>query len=144
MTVVGYYVLDEWGNPIPEINLLAFARSFEKCDRRLRVSYIAGMYRVSTVFLGFDHDLLGSYHDPVNHRPVLWETLVFEEKTEWHEPLPGTGLKRFEYHPTLNSYGERYHTREQALAGHQQIVDDIYEMLSEIESAGIRVTGDRQ
>ena len=59
-------------------------------------------YEVSTVFLYSDH----RYHNDPDHRPVLWETLVF-----------GTG--------PWDEYMQRYRTYDKAVAGHKEIVQRI-------------------
>lgn len=55
--------------------------------------------RVSTVYLGMDHgfDMNGE------HGPILWETMVFPDA----------------------EVCERYRSREQAIAGHRKIVEQI-------------------
>jgi hypothetical protein len=65
--------------------------------RRVAVTRV-GRYKVSTVFLVLDHDLLGI------GPPVLYETMIFGGKKEpqW-----------------------RYCTREAALAGHDRVVSDL-------------------
>jgi len=57
------YVLDAAGNPVPEPDILAWARWFE--SRQERTDWIVEKTKVdevevSTVFLATDHNLLGS------------------------------------------------------------------------------------
>jgi hypothetical protein len=65
------YVLDPWGNPVPEPDPIAFGRWFENINAR-RVAYttLPGDIEVSTVFLGMDHDF------GLSGQPVLWETMI--------------------------------------------------------------------
>lgn len=63
--------------PIPAINLLAWAQWFETADRRVAETII-GAVRVSTVFLGIAHG--------IDHRgkPLLFETMVFGGPLDGH------------------------------------------------------------
>lgn len=64
-----YYMLDARGDPIATDDVIAWGRWYERADRRLAVTAV-GASRVSTVFLGLDHNFFdGAF-------PVLWETLV--------------------------------------------------------------------
>ena len=85
------YILGPDGKtPIRCNDILEFARWYDKADRRVALTE-RGDVRVSTVFLGHDHNFMGG-------RPVLWETLVFNGP--------------------LDNEMERYYTREEAEAGH--------------------------
>lgn len=86
------YILDDQGNPVPEPDIIKWARWFEENADKRRVAFaIIGQCSVSTVFLGLDH----SWGDGP---PLLYETMIFD----------GEGI----------DYQERYSTREEALAGH--------------------------
>jgi hypothetical protein len=97
----GKYILDADGNPQPCDDLLAWARWFEAASRdRTRIvaqdldeSDPKKTIKVSTVFLGLDHNFMG------DGTPVLWETLVMG------------GL--------LDGEMDRYTSRAAALEGHQ-------------------------
>ena len=77
------FVLDEKGNPRPEPDLLAWGKWYEASAnngaRRVEDETIPGpnfgglrmVSRVSTVFLGLDHNF--AQKGP----PILWETMVF-------------------------------------------------------------------
>lgn len=80
-------------------SLLEFIRLYDGDQwHRRRVGRDEGPgVRVSTVFLGLDH---GHHHGEPNASPVLYETLV--------SGADGEGLD-----------SDRYHTREEALAGHE-------------------------
>jgi hypothetical protein len=65
------YILDERGEPKIELDLHEWAAWFETGERRIAQTISAdGSVRVSTVFLGLDHNWTGDF-------PVLWETMVF-------------------------------------------------------------------
>ena len=64
------FILDNYGRPVRESNLLKWAKWFESADRQFAKNTI-GAACVSTVFLGIDHA-----YTP-NQPPVLWEKMVF-------------------------------------------------------------------
>jgi hypothetical protein len=93
---VELYVLDKDGEP----RLAAFTDEFSDFykgieNRRLKVT-LAGSIRISTVFLGLDHNFSGV------GPPVLWETMVF-----------GRGDRELDC--------RRYSSRAEALAGHEEV-----------------------
>jgi hypothetical protein len=88
------YRLNPEGEPVPEPDLIAWARWLETSHRQIALDTIAGVL-VSTVFLGLDHAFGGA-------TPILWETMIFGG--EHHE------------------YQERYTSREDAIAGHAKAV----------------------
>jgi len=91
------YVLD--GKlPVVEPNLRAWAHWMETSERVLWQDQV-GVYRVSTVFLGLDHNF-GFAHEGKDRTPVLFETMIF-----------GHGHK-------LDEEMWRYRTWEEAQAGH--------------------------
>ena len=94
------YTLDDSGNPIPEPNVLAWARWFEKANRHLGDDTI-GEVRVSTVFLGFG--FYSEFESEQGKKLFLWETMTFG-------PEPWDNLC------------EKYSSREEALAGHAKWV----------------------
>jgi hypothetical protein len=96
MKAESYYILDALGDPQPT-DMLTWAAWLEQADRQLAQTQI-GTVRVSTVFLGLDQRRLGQ-------TPILWETLVFGG------PLDGTMY--------------RYETRQQAHAGHEELVSRV-------------------
>lgn len=63
------YILDEKGNPVPEPDLLKWAKWFETANRRVARDQI-GDSKISTVFLGVDYNF-------TEGQPLLWETMVF-------------------------------------------------------------------
>jgi hypothetical protein len=73
----GYYILDENGNPVFTRDVIEWAKwSFgEEGDQHRRVGRDKiGDAEISTVFLGIDHNWSG------RGGPVLWETMIFEDK----------------------------------------------------------------
>jgi hypothetical protein len=92
------YILDDSGNPVPELDLLKWARWLESHDHVVAKTEL-GEVMVSTVFLAVDHGF-GS-----THRPVLWETMVFGGE--------------------LDGVQKRYTSRAAALAGHAETVAQV-------------------
>jgi len=92
----GKYILKN-GEPVQCDSLLTWARWFETADdeRRVRSDEI-GDVRVSTVFLGLDHN----YEE--DRPPLLYETMIFGGEHD--------------------DYQERYSTRIEAEAGHIRAV----------------------
>jgi hypothetical protein len=96
------WILDADGNPVPAANAHDWVRWFENANNRrvaedFAPSYEDGIrhdYRVSTVFLGIDHNFSGS------GPPLLFETLVFRGKH------------------AVESTMERTATRDEALEAH--------------------------
>lgn len=106
---MSHYILDSDNNPIA-VTLLQWAEWMEGAERKLARTVIdpsTPEIFVSTVFLGIDHNF-----DPDCHIPVLWETMVFEG----FDPL--------------DDFTERYHTHDQALAGHMSICRKVKEYLA--------------
>lgn len=89
------YILGSNGIPAPEPDALRWAAWFENPDhRRIADTALFGNVRVSTVFLGMDHNFF--FEGP----PVLFETMIF-----------GGPLDREIW---------RYATIEQATLGHER------------------------
>lgn len=65
----GRYILDANWRPVPEPNLLKWAKWLETANRQVALDKIGGG-EISTVFLGLDHNWPSG-------PPVLWETMVF-------------------------------------------------------------------
>jgi hypothetical protein len=63
------YKLNEDGRPVYEPSWIKWARWYQIANRHVMDQRI-GAARVSTVFLGIDHNFTGA-------TPVLWETMVF-------------------------------------------------------------------
>lgn len=87
------YIL-EGHAPVPVDDVLVWGRWFESADRRVAATESAGV-RVSTVFIGLDHNFFGQ------GPPLLFETMIFGSD-----------------HPDLDAYQRRYSTWEEAEIGH--------------------------
>lgn len=95
-----YYILDDDGNPLAVEDVLVWAQWYETHRRQCIVEQDhIGKSKVSTVFLGLDHNF--SNHGP----PVLWKTMVFEG------PLDHTM--------------ERYSSQQAARYGHAAMCDRV-------------------
>ena len=90
--VIKHYILD--GHAPVAVDLLTWAKWYEQPDRRLvaKTSPADGI-KVSTVFLGFDHQW-------GDGPPLLFETMIFCGEHD--------------------GYQERYSTWEEAEAGHKK------------------------
>ncbi len=96
--MIKYYKLE--GKSIVQCrDMMEWAKWFETADRHVALEYIFGI-RVSTVFLGLDHNF------SMNGKPLLFETMVF---TRCH----------------VEDEMCRYYTYEEAETGHRLIVDNI-------------------
>jgi len=91
-----HYILNDDGT-IRVVDLLTWAKWFEVAQRQIARDYLPDGVRVSTVFLGIDHNFsdLGP--------PLLFETMIFGG--------PHDG------------YQDRYATRDEAIAGHARALE---------------------
>jgi hypothetical protein len=92
--------------PIPAPDLLTGAVFFENSDARRVAETHVGPARVSTVFLGIDHNFSSS------GPPVLFESMIF---------LPGE---------EIDEHMRRYVTWDEAEAGHAELVAFVQGYLS--------------
>lgn len=90
-----WYILDGH-TPVPCDDLVAWARWFERADRQVALTPLAGGIEVSTVFLGSNHSF-------GRGAPLLFETMVFSA-------------------PDDEEVCERYTTWDEAQAGHDAVV----------------------
>jgi hypothetical protein len=117
---LGQYILDERGNPMPATSLLSWAKWLETHERHLALTTFA-WGRVSTVFLGLDHNFYSRpENDPLGYKPVLWETMVFVhpgemDRSEW-APVSDALME-------LDQEQRRYSSQEEALLGHREMVE---------------------
>lgn len=106
------FILDERGEPVPEPDLIKWAKWFERADNLRRVCNThvpddsGRTVTVSTVFLGLDHNFSR------RGGPVLWETMVFGGPEEIDQTM------------TRCAGG-----REQAEAMHAEMVEKVKEAL---------------
>jgi hypothetical protein len=94
----GYWILKP-DHSVEKTDMMTWARQFESTDRQVDLTEIAPGIRVSTVFLGLDHNFSG--HGP----PLLFETMVFDDY--------GGGEML------------RYATWNEAKAGHDKMVSEL-------------------
>lgn len=88
------YTLDGH-TPVACADLMEWGRWFEKADRNVATTQVSPGVRVSTVFLGLDHNFGGG-------EPMLFETMVFGG--------------------TMNEEMVRYSTWDEAIEGHAKMV----------------------
>lgn len=122
----GRYVLTGH-TPVPEPDLLTWAAWFEAADRHVADTRHE-FFRVSTVFLGLDHQF-------GKGPPILFETMVFLRTGEPHDDddshmTLGTILSRAD--ESIECY--RYATWEDAEIGHQATVR---RMLDQVALSGV-------
>lgn len=90
------YILKD-GKPVKVKDLIEWARWFEKSKERIvKLTTIKNDIRVSTVFLGLDHNYSGK------GKPILWETMIFGGPHD--------------------QYQQRYTSRKYAMKGHAEAV----------------------
>lgn len=119
---MNHYVLDG-KTPIKVDDLLTFAQWYESADRHVAQDFV-GDIRVSTVFLGYDHGWHGT--------PVLFETMVFggpldgeqERYHTWEEAEAGHKIM-LEKVKQLKKEQERYHTWDEAEQGHKEMLEKV-------------------
>jgi hypothetical protein len=76
LSPIVHYTLDDQHHIHEEPDLLAWGRWMESSRKQCVVKQEnVGTYRVSTIFLGFNHDIL--HRSP----PILFETMVFRQAT---------------------------------------------------------------
>lgn len=119
---------DRQGEPISFAEwalLTESGRYSDEDDDYRRVAFTeVGPYHVSTVWLGIDHGF-GLPLPGVPYRPIIFESMVFaselsfspERQTDFG-PLGG-----FAYHESFDQW--RYSTEDEALAGHEQLVEQV-------------------
>ena len=95
LTGIGTYILDAQGNAVLERDFGRWSDWYERSENRvLKHDTPFRGVRVSTIFLGIDHNFNFNRSGP----PLLWETMIFGGHHD--------------------GYCERYATREDALAAH--------------------------
>ncbi len=89
------YIMDKDGNPVICESLTEWAEAMEIGNRRIAEDLLPNGVSVSTVFLSIDHAFNGGL-------PVLFETMIFGgPHDQWQD---------------------RYHTKDEAVAGHRRVV----------------------
>ncbi len=102
-TWIGQYVLDADGRPQRATSLLEWAEWLETFDRQIARTDFGPQGVVSTVFLGLDQGFL-FFQESESYKPTLWETMVFNGN------------------PPEVLDCRRYTSREDAIKGHQELV----------------------
>ena len=98
------YILDADNNPVLEPDVVKWAKWYEIANRHVGNTVIGGI-KISTVFLGLDHNFGGS------GPPVLWESMIFGGEND--------------------DYQERYTSYKRAVNGHKLAVDMVKKELFE-------------
>lgn len=141
--ILGHYILQ--GKKVVKVPLLIWAKWFEESmTNRKRVVGFTKManarnrkkVHVSTVFLGLDSNFGAG-------RPILFETMVFDDKIKFNKPIKPRkfgkvrmpGFPGFKYHPDIDGYTDRYSTYLEAERGH-------YDVVGRLKKAGYKVTLD--
>lgn len=111
------YIINDKGEIVIEPDLLKWGKWFETSERIIKKDFV-GKYEVSTVFLGMDISF--------DSMPQLFETMVFEKKLSTSKAiLKPYKLKAFKYHKSLDEYTRRYSTKDEALKGHQEVINEV-------------------
>ncbi len=121
-----HYILKD--GKIKNVPLLVWARWFETSpDRIIGRTIVKKKVRVSTAFLGLDHSF--SLNPKV--KPILFETMMFSTSPRVEKVLMGRKIKMLPdlKNKALREYQERYHTLEEAEAGHRAAVRFARKML---------------
>lgn len=108
------YILDG-KTPVREPDHQKWAEWFGSNDRTVARTDVNTLL-ISTVFLAIDHSFGGG-------TPVLFETMVFDDYGEF---------ERLDYSTT-----RRYHTWDEAVEGHNEVVADIEQWVTDCSNATI-------
>lgn len=95
--MIRQFILDSNDNPVPCDNLMVWGIWMETAANRKIALDTIGEVKISTVFLGLDHNYSGI------GEPILFETMIFGGPHD--------------------QYQDRYTTKEEALIGHQKALD---------------------
>ena len=135
-TFAPYYKLDKDNNVI-HTSMEEYGRWMEEegnkrvggkdgdIRRRVAKDSLDGVWEVSTVFLGLDH----AFGDGP---PVLFESMIFWKENEY-EKTTGDHIGEYKVDPLtyttsdhpLHNWEKRYHTWDEALDGHKEIVQHL-------------------
>lgn len=108
MTELGPMYVDRAGNEIQAMRWRELRRDYGY--KVLRKTPVAGVLEVSTVWLGFSHNIVGP--------PLVFETMVFEI-------AESNSIYGFRFHASDGEWTYRYSTEAEALAGHEEVVADV-------------------
>lgn len=120
-----YYVLNAKREVVPVRDVLTWGRMFEKIDeRRVALTLLGdGLVKVSTVFLGMDHNWSGK------GPPVVFETMIFTQD--------GDAVGGFN-----DNDMQRYCTWSEAEVGHMEWVEQLQHALDELTANAESVTAE--
>lgn len=105
---MGPYTYKLVGKEVVPCSLDEAARLFSNFkNRRIAYTELPNGSSVSTVFLFFDHNFSSDSKD----RPLVFESMVFQAPDSVNAPLRELRM-------------ERYHTYDEALAGHEKLVQE--------------------
>ena len=115
-SLTGHYILLP-DHSVQMVDLLTWAMFFEDHDaRRVGEDFVAS-YRISTVFLGIDHNFFG-VRTRGKHVPILFETMIFGPDDD-----------------ALDLHCRRYATWDEAVAGHRETVAMVARHVAERKNA---------
>ena len=142
--MIDKYILTEDHQVVPEPDLFVWARWFESADRHVAETLV-GPYRVSTVFLGLDHDFGGvrglrlealGLEIQTSRPPLIFETMVFDNSREESSPW----FSRT-FHPSFH-FQRRYRSWGEAKSGHEYAEKIARRMLRWMEFRSLRQTAE--
>lgn len=106
-----WYILDENDNPVITTDR-GLVEEFLGSKRKIVAQTEHQGYWISTVFLSLDHSFIPNGFVPKISKPVLWETMIFEQGDTGKE-----------------TYQKRYTSYEDAVKGHQDAIDWLDEQI---------------
>jgi len=92
-----YFVLNDRGEPMPELDVDVWARWFEAADRSVARTVVSPQVVILTVFRGFDEPTEGK-------APLLFESRVFGGVLDGEEVLYATRANALEGHEHLAAW----------------------------------------
>lgn len=105
------------GEPIP---LEEWAKLSEDRKYKIVEQTTVGVYWISTVWLGLDH---GWGMTGRSAKPVIFESMVFEQYRDNPEAQGLVKLMDANYSPWNEKEMDRYETEDEARAGHARLVE---------------------
>lgn len=119
MSITDKYRRDGTPYPDGETGLLEWAKDIGNFKNKIVRQQRVGRFFVSTVWLGLDHSFCPHYGVPCLCPPLIFETMVFDQRakrvcTAFWEPF-----KKYESAPDV--YQDRYSTEAEAIEGHKKV-----------------------
>ena len=109
----GRYILDAQNNAVACDDLTVWGKFMENMAERIVEQEHVGVYWISTVFLGLDHNWSSG-------APILWETMIFDQGTEKNRPY-------------RDEFCDRYSSYAEAVDGHAKAVVQAKEWVAQDE-----------